>query len=498
MSNNKSCCVNKVIISSVNTGPDTTMNFLPLLRKYAFVLIILFMTTGSIFAAEVTRVEIIGNTAGVDLQSITSQSTGNRTERDIRAVGAAVTAAYHNRGYTTTRVDRLVLRRDGTLQVYILESRIRDITVTGVSGGKAAKISASLGELTGRLYNSNLVRERVEAIKMEYRLNRVSVTLRNYHNSADVLLSVEVRESAAGNVYGGIGIEPIYGITPSLGYYHPFSGTALDMHGEAGYREGRFRKLSGDMKFFIFSDDNDTAFYLGAGCSRHIETWEYQNFDYTVLAYSSSLGFRTVFRAVIFDISLKEIVSQIDNYYSEIYDDYDTRLTASVIYADNSNLMDRHNATRISASISGGKSSLEESGYSIASIDIRAPFSPAVWFRIIPRAHVRHTTSQKRFFWSYVYDADLLGFFDDFTASRFKNVAGIDFEFELFPELLYAGPFINTGYFENEIREWDWKTGTGCKVRIRYRGLHIQSYYAWDLAKNPSNGGLYIFAESRF
>jgi len=474
------------------------MKLLTVVRSCVVTIILLITAGGSLFAAEITRIEIIGNNAGVNLDRIVSRAPGSFSERDIRAVGTAVTASYHALGYTTSRVDRLVLRRDGTLQVYIIESHIRDITVSGVSGGKADKIRAFLAGFINQVYNRPMVLERAEALKREFNLNRVLISPRNYRNSPDVLISVEVQESTVGNVYGGIGIEPIYGVVPSLGYYYPFTGTALDMHGEAGYREGRFRKVKGDITFFIFSDDNGCALYFSGGGSRHIETWEYQDHTYTVLSWSSAIGIRAVYRALIFDISLREIVSGITDYYIEEYDDYDTRITASIVYADNTDLMDRYNTTRISASVSGGKSTMEDSGYSIADLDIRVPFSPAVWFRIIPRAHVRYTTSHKRFFWSYVYDAHLLGFFDDYTASRFKNIAGIDFEFELFPELLYTGPFINSGYFENELQEWDMQTGTGLKIRLKYKKLHIQSYYAWDISKNPSKGGLYIFAESRF
>jgi hypothetical protein len=468
------------------------------LRHCALPLLLLVATAGALFAAEVTRIEIIGNTVDINLQSITSQTPASLSEREIRAIGTAVTAAYHSRGYTTTRVDRLVLRRDGTLQVHILESHVKNITVTGVSTGKTAKIRAFLAPVINQVYNRSLVLERAEALKREFNLNRVVMTPLNYRNSADVHLAVEVRESTAGNVYGGIGIEPIYGVVPSLGYYYPFTSTALDMHGEAGYREGRFRKLKGEIKLFIFSDDNDCALYFGGSGSRNIETWEYQDADYTVLAYAPAIGIRAVFHSIIFDIKMHEIISHINSYYTEEYEDFDTRLTASVTYTDSSSIMNRFNTAKISASVSGGRSTLEKSGYSIAEADIRIPFSPAVWFRIIPRAHIRYTTSHKRLFWSYVYDANFLGFFDDYTASRFKNIAGLDFEFELFPELLYVGPFINSGYFENELQEWTWETGTGCKVRITYRGLQIQSYYAWDISNNPADGGLYIFAETRF
>ncbi|HPB83614.1 MAG TPA: POTRA domain-containing protein, partial [Spirochaetota bacterium] len=129
-----------------------------------------------LFAAEVTRIEIIGNTVDINLQSITSQTPASLSERDIRAIGTAVTAAYHSRGYTTTQVDRLMLRRDGTLQVHILESHVKDITVSGVSIGKAAKIRAFLAPVINQVYNRFQVLERAEALKREFNLNRISVS----------------------------------------------------------------------------------------------------------------------------------------------------------------------------------------------------------------------------------------------------------------------------------------------------------------------------------
>jgi hypothetical protein len=132
------------------------------------------------------------------------------------------------------------------------------------------------------------------------------------------------------------------------------------------------------------------------------------------------------------------------------------------------------------------------------SSDVRVPLRAAAWMFIIPRFNTYYTTSEKRFYWNYVYDKNFLGFFGDFTASQCKNIAGADIDFEVSPEFVYAGPFINGGYFLNEEKVWKRGAGTGANMRIYYKKIELVMYYAWNIMKSPSKGGFYIFAEARF
>ena len=83
-------------------------------------------------------------------------------------------------------------------------------------------------------------------------------------------------------------------------------------------------------------------------------------------------------------------------------------------------------------------------------------------------------------------DKRLLGFFDDYTASNWKNTAGLDLEFEIVPQFFYSGPFVNTGYFRNESLEWTSRTGGGIMGVFEFKNSYIGIYFAWDLSKGPS------------
>ncbi|MBN2402573.1 MAG: hypothetical protein JXN64_09235 [Spirochaetes bacterium] len=451
-------------------------------------------------AIEIKRVDIIGSSIELETREYVKSIKGDLSNKDIEAIGVRVTNEYHEMGYTTSYVKTLRVRNDGVLEIHVNESRIAAINITGITGKEKNEIELSFSILTGYIYNRSEVERKAEAIKRLHNLSSVKIYPINYENTGDVFLSIKASKKSAGDFYGGIGLEPIYGISPSIGYYHPFTDTALDIYAKAGYREGRFRRAEGDLKFFLFPDSNPRGIYLGTNIAMFVERWETLESDYKRLSLSPILGYRAIYQYFIIDLYANEIISDISDYKAEEekFRDYDTRLTLEVEVSNKANLLSKKDATGLQLTASSGKSDLSKKIYAILSGEFRSTLSPFSKLRIIPQMYSYYTTMDERYFWQYVYDKRLMGFFDDYTASKWKNTAGLDIELEIVPQFIYAGPFVNTGYFLDEELEWKSRTGGGLMGLIEFKNSHIGIYFAWDLSKDPSKGGFSIIAGGNF
>jgi outer membrane protein assembly factor BamA len=483
--------------------PDTKL-FSSFFCKISFFFIILFfnliINTG-LSAIEIKRIEIIGSTIELDMKEYIKNIKGDLSRKDIEAIGVKVTYEYHEMGYTTSYVEKLTVRDNGLLEIHIKESKILGVNITGISGKEKNGIELLFNSLTGNIYNKYKIEKKAASIKREHNLEAVQIYPINYGDSADVFLSIKLTKKSAGNFYGGIGFEPIYGISPYLGYYHPFTDTALDLYAKAGYREGKFRKAEGDIKFFLFPDNDPRGFYIGSNAAMYLERWESRGSDYRRISLSPVLGYRVIYQYLILDFFANEIISDIENYKDTDNNksrDYDSRITLELGFSNRADLLLKKDATDIKLSVSSGKSDLFKKYYLISSGEFKSTIAPFAWLRIKPALYSYYTTSDERFYWQYVYDKRLLGFFNDYTASKWKSTAGLDFEFEIVPQFFYSGPFINTGYFLDESLDWQSRTGGGLMGVIEFTNSYIGVYFAWDLSKGPSKGGLSILAGGTF
>jgi outer membrane protein assembly factor BamA len=451
-------------------------------------------------AIEIKHAEITGSTIELEAKEYVKSVKGDLSEKDIEAIGIKVTNEYHNKGYTTSYVEKLELHQNGILEIHVKESKIAAVSVTGIEGKEKNEIEFLLKPLIGSIYNRNELEKKAETLKRLYNLGSVQIYPVNYKDSSDVFLSIKTNKKSTGDFYGSIGFEPIYGLSPSLGYYRPFTDTALDLYAKAGYREGKFRRAEADLKFFLFPDNDPKGFYIGSNAAMFLEHWESYDRDYRRISLSPALGYRAIYQYLIFDLYANEIISEISDYKTEgkKFRDYDTRITLEVEISDKTNLLSKKDATGLKLAASSGKSDLSEKIYIIYSGELKSSFSPFSRLRVSPGIYSYYTTMKERFFWQYVYDKRLLGFYNDYTASKWKNTAGLDFEFEFVPQFFYAGPFVNTGYFQDEMLKWKSRTGGGLMGTLEFKNSYIGIYYAWDLSKGPSKGGISIIAGGSF
>lgn len=462
------------------------------------------LLSASLYAQKTARVVLVGSTIGLEAASIPGAGAREMGRRDIEAAGVFVTNEYHRRGYTTSYVERLVVTGDGTLEIHVRESRVLGVSVTGADRAEGDRIAAALAPETGELYNRLVVQERMEAVKERFRLAQVRVEPLNYRDGADVYLSVQVKKKSAGKLFGSIGVDPIYGLAPEAGYVYPMESASVTVRGSAGYRDGEFRKARGDVRS-VFQPvyGRGLGFIAGIEGGRTVEYWESRDEDYTVyglspyggLSLAENLSGDSLLWVYLY---LKGTGSRIDNYRGSDLVNYEAAAVLDVSLSNGYFLLDRRESRQCGLSFTVGESDLEPGGYLISTADGSLPLFPWPWVRIVPRFDVFYTTSEERFYWRYVFDVNLLGFIGDFSASRWKNVAGLDMEFELSPRFLYVGPFVNGGLYLDEEGRWESAAGAGIKAMMTYKDIAVEAYYAWDLTEQPGRGGFYFFAESRY
>lgn len=467
---------------------------------YAF---IFFAFSRGASALEIKKIVLIGNSPDINIDDIIDKTSGDLSKEEIEAIGARITDEYQNRGYTSSYVERLILKENGTLEIHVKESRIAGVKISGVTEKEEKEIGAIMLPERGEIYNRFILEKRAEEIKKRYKLDSVKLYPVNYKDSGDVFLTVKAERQSRGNFYGGISIEPVYGITPELGYMYPFDDSGINLFTRAGYRDGSFRKVEGDIAYFVVIDKGDksaTSVYVGVNSRRQIDMWMLRDTEYRTLSVNPVIGMKYAAGYLLLDVSAGEIISNIKDYRyeGEKINDYDTRLTLDVDFSNQRYKLNPRDVSGIRLLVSGGRSELEENGFLIASCRMKGVVSPLNSLRFIPRINCFYTTSCERFYWNYVYNVDLLGFPEDYTASKWKNGAALDIEYEVTPDFLFIGPFVNSGYFRNEEGEWKVKFGGGFKGEVIYKKVSIDIYFAWDLSKSPSEGGIYVLAGGRF
>ncbi len=466
---------------------------------------VLVMCLPTALTAETIRAIVLENaTIDMGLAPLLQKKIGDLSTTDIESLGVLVTGEYHRRGYTTSYVEKLVIRRDGTLVIRVKESRIQGISVSGMGGRDAAAVSELIMPRRGEVYNRFLLQERLEAAKTQFRLQGITVQPLNYEDTGDVFLSVKVRRQGTGRFYARIGIDPIYGVSPELGYLYPTPVSSLNVEARAGYREGEFRKAESEVKYSRHLNRGGSLVLLvGARGGRRVETWESRDRDF-VRFYGIPYAGLGVIRDLFGDyvvwtyFTLQGTAGRLEDYGPREIDLYDAGLSLDMVVSNRFYRLEKRDTTEFNLKAYGFRSGLRDDVQAVVSAEFFTTWKPLYWLRFVPYLGVYYTGSHDRLYWQYVYDAHLIGFFGDYTASRQKNIAALDMEFEISPRLFYTGPFVNTGYFEDEDGRWKVKTGTGIKAVVMLKNIDIKIYYGWDASGSPEDGGLYLMADGRF
>ncbi|GEM_PF-1368699 len=455
-------------------------------------------------AETVREIRILGATAGIDFAPLLRGKTGELSRKGIEELGALVTGEYHRRGYATSYVEKLLVTNTGILEIHVRESRLRAVRIEDADPDEAAQIEALLMERPGELYNRNEVQERAGLVRERLNLERIRIEPVNFEDTADVLLLVRIERSGRGKLSGVLGYNPIYGVSPELAYYHPGEGASLSLKARGGYREGVLRMLEGEARgVFGGGGKSGIGLVLGLEGGRRVEIWESRDDEYSHVSCAPSAGVRLISELsksyVLWTEALvRGAVGRLDGYDGRNFLNREALAVLDLSVSNRYYMLEGRNATELRCIVNGGLSDMEKKGVVSASADFSTGFLPVYWLRLIPRLHSFATSSGERVYRRYVFDRELMGFGEEFTASRWKNIAGLEAEFELSPEFLYLGPFGNAGYYINEHGSWALASAAGIKARLVYRDLSIAACYGFDVTGSITKGSFYLFGESSF
>ncbi|TAL29762.1 MAG: hypothetical protein EPN93_20705 [Spirochaetes bacterium] len=459
-------------------------------------------------ALPVKTVTLTGNTVdlGGEFAARIARIGGDLSPKEIEAIGVMVTDEYHRKGYTASFVEKLALTRAGTLEVSVHESRITEIDISGNAARARERAGAMLAPLRGGVYNRFEVETALEGMRAALDLPGVECTPRNAGpGGGDVRLEVALGARTSGRFRGALYADPIYGVSPMLGYLHVFGWGILDLRAGAAFREGGASREEGEAVYSTPGAGEGRAyFFTGARGARSVEVWagrdelEYRITDARGYAGAGvPLGAIGRARAAL-KIYVRGDSARVEDYRAHALDARDIRLTGELSVSDTEVVLERRDATTFTMKLEPGTGTLSERGYIGASASFRAPLAPAYWLRIIPGFQCDYTTARERYYWTYVFDASMMGFPGDYTASRWKNAGSLEAEAELYPDFLYAGPFVNAAYFLDESGHWCSATGAGARVLLVSGKSRASFAWAWNVAGPASKGALYVSAQAAF
>jgi len=450
-------------------------------------------------AHEIRSIHLAGRTVDIDLSRELKRAPGELSDNDIRDLAVRITNAYHSRGYTAAFIEKITVRKDGVLEMRVHESVVESVSLDVSGNILKDELYRVFSVLEGEVYNENRLNLVIRSARKRFSLNSLKVDP-GRSGTGDIILSVSAGRQK-GHFYGGIGVDMAYGIRPLIGYYRPSGSKAADIKITAGIRDGEISMAGGDITLYCFRKDSRAALYMGLGGSSVADIWQLRDKEYTLISVRPVLGVRYFTGMAVYDLSLSEKISSLRNYRDSDSCFSDTRLTADVHINNGRRKIDERKTGDLRLSVSGGWEDFTGSAYASASLNARQgiiPFYSLDWLCIIPRLAVTCTTSGERLFREYVYDSSFIVASGDYTASSWKNVAGLVCEAAVADSGFYIGPFINTGYYLDEQEEWATRTGTGIRCRMGFRDIRIEAYYAWEVPGDPSAGAIIILAQGTF
>lgn len=446
-------------------------------------------------AFEVRSVVIVGKTVNIDLSSVTGIRWRDLSEKRIKLLGAKVVNIYHSYGYTVAIIEKTILRGNGTLEIYLNEGKITGISIQGVESKTREEIRAFLQPETGRIFNTGSIRRRIKSIKSLVDLKEISIDPKRSHDGNIILLVNASKRK--GSFYGRVGADMIYGVSPTIGYMYPGETFVFDTQAVAGIKEGETRRAEGQIEYFGTGAPGEPGLFFGVNGGKRIERWESQNLEYFRVRGAVKAGTNILSGPV-------KILSYLGFDYERLGDYPESDLlmqpsvTLELLYSNYSQVLNKREMFYMRIKGSGGHESINNRYFFSGSLQGSYPFFVFSTLRLLPRFLVSSISSDERCLWSYVFDNNMIGIFDDYTASKWKNVAGLDTELEISRSFVYIGPFINSAYFINEENKWDRKTGTGIMGIVYYGGLRIKIIYGWDMDESAKEGGTSFIIEGKF
>lgn len=440
--------------------------------------------------ARYTSVKITGMSSVVDIEDILNRDTEGYTDTDIKRICAEITDRYHRKGYTAFYVRKAELNQNGTVELFVNESIVKEISVTGVNG-KTESI-ASLIYNKGDVFNEFILRENISNTRKKYGLKYIKVSV---HRTDDdqILLKVKAAERS-GEINFSIISSPVYGVLPELGYtinYGMFhAGLAMTSsfdQKETSYTRGAAfikRDISTDRSWFIILSDY----------SRSEDSFDSSGkLIYKHNSLTSGAGFGLSYSAMKFNFLMAGTYDILRNYPGIDCGASFCGIEAKFSYNDSALRIDYEDVIYCGIDFFSGWNFIEKAPVCRFSGEykINAPLFPSIFISF--NGNFFYTSDNERFLQWYVFDQNFPCKNNDFTYSSWKNTTGTDLVFETLKRIIYIGPCFMWGLYNTDVEIHN-VYAAGMKGLFLSENVKIELSFLFDVNSTIGDGYFFISA----
>jgi hemolysin activation/secretion protein len=155
---------------------------------------------GPVLRVFVKQIDVVGSTvfSWIELKRVTMRYENREVStEDLEELRRALTLLYVNRGYANSGAvipDQAVT--DGTVTVQIIEGVLKDIRIEGNRWFSSSYLKDRLALGAGPPFNMNPLRDRMQIILQDQRLERLNAELKPGDKPGEALLDVHVQEAS--------------------------------------------------------------------------------------------------------------------------------------------------------------------------------------------------------------------------------------------------------------------------------------------------------------
>lgn len=391
-------------------------------------------------------VVIKGKNADVDLTDILYPGRMLSNETEVRKLCVEITERYHSRGYTAFRIKSTVLKKDGSLELFLSDPLINRISVTGANPYN----NTIAGEIHGvdEAFNEAVLNNNISYIKKKYSIKKLKVDLkRNTDDNIDLYVSAEKRvisssiTAASDPVYGGLTSVSLSFLIPGNLFYFNFATTA-------GMREASYTEAVVGC-FLNSSQDNSISYHISMQYKeKEMYSEQPEEVNYNAGVIEGEAGFVLSKGAAKF---------------------FFTAISAYGVYNSNNSSRDGCFFPGISVLFRYNDEHYRLDPFDVSTVEVKSeclrnPAEKKIALRInikgystIPLSEIcslsvsmnsDYTTEDEIIFQEYVFDRTLPLRENDFTTAKWRHTVYPGFLFDLYNRFIFLSPVYTISVYE--------------------------------------------------